>query len=162
MDLLTTRSPAARAWESEKKMEHKTNDKRISGRLEECLRVLPPEEKMLIDHFFLSGSSRFVLSWRSEQDRRRLATTRSTFMWHPGLSFLFSFSASLSLCRLLTRAHRLIKPSIAQLPCCVVMRLAQELEETLVSLYVARCRVTTNHHNAAVKGPIRGRCQLLT
>lgn len=136
MDLLTTRSPAAAAaaaaaaahntttrqqknnWKNCNA--HKTNDKknidetgaeRSRGR-KECL--LPGEDQKKKTEFWLiiflgGGSSRFVLSWRSEQDRRRVATTtRSTFIWHPAPSaelFLFFSFSLLSLSRLLTRAH---------------------------------------------------------
>jgi hypothetical protein len=129
--------------------------------------------------FLGGGSSRFVLSWRSEQDRRRVATTtRSTFIWHPLLSSScspFPFSLSLSFAH--ARARRLIKPSIAQLPCCVVMSLAAKQQrasrscmmlgklEMLSFLSLWRCRVTTNHITQLLllrRGPIRGRCQLLT
>ena len=85
----------------------------------------------------------------------------------PGLSCLLLPVLSGDISRLLTRAHRLIKPSIAQLPCCVVMSLAcaaaGEQTENALSLYsylsISLRRVvvvcTTNHLNCCKGVPIR-------
>ena len=136
------------------------------------------KKNILIDHF-LVGSSRFVLSWRSEQHRRRLATTRSRRLYGTHSDWSLVSFASCSLWGHLSfahaRSHRLIKPSIAQLPCCVVMSLAcaaaGEQTENALSLYsylsISLRRVvvvcTTNHLNCC-KGSnsCAGRCQLLT
>jgi hypothetical protein len=89
--------------------------------------------------------------------RRRGRRLYGTLCW--ALPVILFPSLSLSFAH--ARARRLIKPSIAQLPCCVVMSLAAKQQrasrscmmlgklEMLSFLSLWRCRVTTNHHTTA-------------